>query len=100
MRRLLPGKLKLVSAEFTHMLELGIILLSNSPWSSPLQMVPKKSGDGRPCSDYQEPNKIAAFERYLIPHMQDLTAYFTGKMVLSISILIVPTTRYLSRKLT
>lgn len=41
-RRLHPGKLKIMKAEFSHMLELVIIQPSSSQWAAPLHMVPKK----------------------------------------------------------
>nr|CAH8857580.1 unnamed protein product [Trichobilharzia regenti] len=44
-RRLPPDKIAAAKAEFKHMMQLGIIRPSNSPWSSPLHMVPKADHD-------------------------------------------------------
>jgi hypothetical protein len=61
----------------------GIIRCSNSPWASPLHLVPKKDGSWRPCSDYCCFNAVTIPDRYPLPNMQSLNDRMAGCTVFS-----------------
>ena len=78
-RRLPPERLQAVKQEFEHMLDLGIIRPSSSPWASPLHMVPKKApGDWRPCGDYCTVNTVTVPDHYPLLHLQDYASNLHG----------------------
>ena len=45
----------------------GVIEPSESPWSSPLLLVPKKDGTSHICVDYRALNKLTKSNTYLLP---------------------------------
>ena len=56
----------------------GIIERTNSPWSSPLHMVPKPDGSWRPCGDYRQLNTKTVPDHYPMPHINDMTSRLHG----------------------
>ena len=65
-------RLKIAKDEFQHMLDMGIVRPSSSPWASPLHMVPKpQPGDWRPCGEYSALNHATIPDQYPVPHLQD-----------------------------
>ena len=83
-RQLNKEKHEAANAEFTSLLQAGIIRQSKSPWSSPLHLVPKSTpGTWRACGDYRVLNANTKPDRYPIPHLHSVASRLDKKNVFS-----------------
>ncbi|KAL7288347.1 hypothetical protein TKK_0017681 [Trichogramma kaykai] len=83
-RRLTPEKLKAVRLQFKVWCDEGTCRPSNSPWASPIHIVPKKTpGEFRVCGDYRKFNAVTAPNKYPVPNLKDFTNILSGKSVFS-----------------
>ena len=78
-----PDRLASGKSEFLKMDAMGIIHRSNSPWASPLHMVPKASNGWCPCGDYRHLNKVTIPDHYPVPHIEDFSANLANVQVFS-----------------
>jgi len=82
-RRLDDEKLTVAKEEFDKMEKLGIVRRSNSPWASPLHVVPKANGGWRPCGDYRRLNNATVDDKYPLPHIMDFNSRLSGSRIFS-----------------
>ncbi|KMQ86388.1 gag-pol polyprotein [Lasius niger] len=82
-RRLHPKVFAAAKKEFEYMMELGICRPSRSPWSSPLHVVSKSSGQIRCVGDYRRLNAVTTKDSYPISHIQDFSNALSGKQIFS-----------------
>uniref|UniRef100_A0A803TGK0 Gypsy retrotransposon integrase-like protein 1 n=1 Tax=Anolis carolinensis TaxID=28377 RepID=A0A803TGK0_ANOCA len=61
-----------IEQEVREMLDLDIIVPSNSPWASPIVLVKKPDKTVRFCIDYRRLNKITQNDMYPMPRLDDL----------------------------
>ena len=76
-------KRKIIDEEVDKMLAMGIIRPSNSPWSSPVTLVPKKDGMTCFCVDYRKLNDVTIKDRYPLPHIQEIFDMLGGSQIFS-----------------
>uniref|UniRef100_A0A1I8B3U1 RNA-directed DNA polymerase n=1 Tax=Meloidogyne hapla TaxID=6305 RepID=A0A1I8B3U1_MELHA len=64
-------------------LERGIIRGSNSPWASPIVIVPKKDGSLRFCVDFRGVNSVTIKDSYPLPNIDNILLTLGGKKFFS-----------------
>jgi hypothetical protein len=67
-----PMEKENIRAQIEDMLRNGLIEPSNSPWASPVLLVPKKNGKLRFCIDYRALNKLTRKDRNPLTRIDDI----------------------------
>lgn len=78
-----PVVQRYIDEELRKMLELDIIERSNSSWSSPVILVPKKEGGYRFCVDFRKLNSVTKKDAYPIPYVSSILDRLKGARYLS-----------------
>lgn len=67
-----PVVQKHIDEELDKMLALGVVEPSNSGWSSPILLVPKKDGTYRFCVDFRKLNGVTKKDAYPLPYISSI----------------------------
>lgn len=79
-----PEDLEAVKKHLQELLDVGVIRESQSPYSSPIVVVRKKSGDIRLCIDYRKLNQKTIKDAYALPKLEDTFMALTGSKWFSV----------------
>lgn len=60
-----------IDRQLDEMLRLGVVEVSQSPWSSPIVLVKKKDGSYRFCVDFRKLNSVTVRDSYPLPLVAD-----------------------------
>ena len=66
-----PTKQRYLKEEIQYLLDNDFIEPSQSEWSSPCILVPKRGGSYRVCTDYRKVNNLSKTDTFPIPRMDD-----------------------------
>ncbi|KAJ8356934.1 hypothetical protein SKAU_G00197280 [Synaphobranchus kaupii] len=77
-RRLPLARQEAADKALWEMQQAGIIEPSDSPWASPVVMVPKKGGKWRFCVDYRRLNEVTRKDSYPLPRVDETLDLVSG----------------------
>ncbi|GFW01108.1 hypothetical protein TNCV_1763461 [Trichonephila clavipes] len=70
--RMSPRQINILREEIKPLLELGVIEIGQSDYTSPLILVESPNKDPRPCVDYRRLNEITRAEFFPLPNMEEI----------------------------
>ena len=76
--RMAPLELKELRKQLDHLLNIGFIRLSTSPWGAPVLFVKKHDETLRLCTNYQSLNRVTMKNKYPLPQIADLFDQLRG----------------------
>ena len=81
--RLSPKEMDELNRQIQHLVEMGFIQPSKSPYGAPVLFVRKKDGTLRMCIDYRALNNYTVKNRYPLPRIDELLDRLHGATVFS-----------------
>ena len=77
-RRLNPEQYQALKMELKRLIDHGVLERCQSPWTSPIVMVKKKSGGWRLIADFTQLNKLLKIQKYALTNINDFASIAHG----------------------